>query len=78
MGVISLIAALFKAFGAGLNVFKQERQLKNSPEVVKGALSVQLQQAKDKINAADAVLADPNATPEQHAAALREIRLAHS
>lgn len=73
-----MIAAIFKAIWAALSVFKQEREIRNKPELVKNKLDIAKQAAQDAINKADAVLADPNATPEQHAEALRQIRLAHS
>lgn len=72
------VFAIFKALSAALGVFKQERAIYNKPEMVKGKLEEQKQAAIDAINEADRVLADPNATPEQHADALRKIRLAHS
>jgi hypothetical protein len=70
--------AILAAISAALNAWRQEREIYNKPEMVKNALELRAQEAQDKLNAANAVLANPNATPEQHAEALRTIRLAHS
>lgn len=73
-----MITAILKAIWAALSVFKQEREIRNKPEIAKGKLEVERQKVMDAINEADRVLADPNATPEQHRKALETIRLAHS
>jgi hypothetical protein len=72
--ILPIIAALTAAF----NVWKQERAIYNKPEMAKNELDKARQAAVDAINNADAVLANTKATPEQHAEALRIIRLAHS
>jgi hypothetical protein len=72
--ILPIIAALTAAF----NVWKQERAIYNNPAIVKNELDKARQAATDAINNADAVLANPQSTPEQHAAALKQIRLAHS
>lgn len=73
-----MIGAIIKAILAAISVFRQEREIYNKPEMVKAATATAIQDGKDKLSAAEAVLADPNSTPEQHAEALRSVRLAHS
>jgi hypothetical protein len=46
--------------------------------MVKNKLDIAKQQAKDAIRNAEAVTANPNSTPAQHADALRALRLAGS
>lgn len=75
---MATILAILKALAAGWNVWKQERELHNRPEMVKAKTAAAIQTAKDRLSTAEAILANPNATPDQHAEALRQIRLAHS
>lgn len=75
---MGIVTAILKAMAAAFNVFQQERAIHNTPDMVKDKLKTEKQKAIDAVNAADRVLADPNATPEQHKEALRQIRLAHS
>jgi hypothetical protein len=72
--ILPIIAAITAAF----NVWKQERAIYNKPDIVKNELDKARQAASDALNNADAVAANPNATPAQHAEALKAIRLAHS
>ena len=73
-----MISAIFKALWAALSVYQQERAIYNKPEMVKNKLDIAKQQAKDAVRNAEAVLADPKATPAQHTEALRQLRLAGS
>ena len=73
-----MISAIFKAIWAALAVFKQERSIYNKPEMVRNKVAIGAQEARDAVRNAEAVLADPNATKEQHAEALRQLRLAAS
>jgi hypothetical protein len=73
-----LISAIIQAVLAAFSVFKQERAIYNRPDMVKNSLDTAKQQARDALRNAEAVLADPKATPAQHAEALRQIRLAGS
>lgn len=75
---MGIIGPIIKAIWAALAVFKQERSLYNSPEMTKNKVAIAKQQAIDAINQAEKVLHDQQATPEQHAEALRQIRLAGS
>jgi len=73
-----MIGAIIKAIWAALSVFKQERAIYNSPELIKNKLAIGKQEAVDAVRNAEAVLADPGATTQQHAEALRQLRLAAS
>jgi len=73
-----MIGAIIKAIWAALSVFKQERAIYNSPELIKNKLAIGKQEAVDAVRNAESVLADPAATAEQHAEALRQLRLAAS
>jgi hypothetical protein len=75
---MGLVLAIVKALTAALSVFRQEREVYNKPELVKAKAADAIQEAKDRLSKAEAVLADPNATPAEHAEALRQVRLAHS
>lgn len=75
---MNLILAILKAITTAFDVFKQERSIYNNPDVAKAKLQQQIQDDKDRIAKANAVLANPNSTLEQHAAALRELRLGMS
>ncbi len=75
---MGFIGPIFKAIAAALAVWRQERSLYNSPAEVKNKLDIAKQQSADAVRNAEAVLANPNATPEQHADALRALRLAAS
>jgi hypothetical protein len=46
--------------------------------MIKNKLDIARQQAADAVRNAESVLADTNATPAQHADALRQLRLAAS
>jgi hypothetical protein len=73
-----MIGAIFKALWAAISVFRQERQIYNRPDVVQAKKAEAIQEVKDRLSTAESILSDPNATPEQHAEALRQIRLAQS
>ena len=73
-----MITAIIQALLAAFNVFRQERAIYNDPKMVKNKLDIAKQQARDALRNAEAMAADPNATPQQHAEALRQIRLAGS
>lgn len=73
-----MISAILKAIWAAFAVFKQERSIYNRPDMVKNAVATATQEARDAVRNAEAVLADPNSTAQQHAEALRQIRLAGS
>lgn len=73
-----IIGPLLSAISAAFKVFAQERAIRNSPEMVKNAVAIGIQQSTDAVRNAEAVLADPNSTPEAHAEALRQLRLAAS
>lgn len=75
---MGFIGPIFKAIAAALAVWRQERALYNSPELIKNKLDIAKQQATDAVRNAESVLADPNATPQAHADALRQLRLAAS
>jgi hypothetical protein len=75
---MALLYAIIKAIQAALAVFKQERAIHNTPDMVVAQVEENKRRALDAIYRADKVLADPNATPEQHAEALRQLRLAVS
>jgi hypothetical protein len=75
---MGFIGPILKAIAAAFAVWQLERALRNSPEQVKNKLDIAKQQATDALRNAESVTADPNATPEQHAEALRQIRLAGS
>jgi len=75
---MGFIGPIFKAIWAALAVWKQERSIRNSPEMIKNNLDIAKQQARDALANAESVLSNPNATPEQHAEALRQLRLAGS
>jgi hypothetical protein len=76
--MLGLLNAIFNAVRAGLAVFSQERALYNSPEMAKNKLDIARQASTDAVRNAEAVLADPTATLDQHAEALRALRLAAS
>lgn len=76
--MIALIVALVRAVGAGFSVFQQERAIYNSPAMVKNKLDIAKQEAIDAVRNAEAVTANPNATAQQHADALRQLREAAS
>lgn len=73
-----MISAIIAAVAAALKAWNQERAIYNSPEMVKNKLDIAKQQARDALTNAEAVLADPTSTPQQHAEALRKLRLAGS
>jgi hypothetical protein len=73
-----VISAIIQAILAALSVFKQERAIHNSPELIKNKLDIARQQARDALRNAESLLADTDATSEQHAEALRQLRLAGS
>ena len=75
---MGFIGPIFKAIWAAIAAFRQERSIYNKPEMVKNKLDIAKQQATDAVRNAEAVLADPNSTPEAHAKALRDLRLAAS
>lgn len=75
---MGLITAILKAITAAFSVFQSERAIYNSPDLVKAQIATDKQKLIDALNVANKVLADPNATPQQHQEALRTIRLAHS
>jgi len=75
---MGFILAIIRAITAGANVFSKEREIANRPDMVKTATGNEIQKVKDALTQAEQVLADPQATPAQHAEALRQIRLAHS
>jgi len=75
---MGFIGPLFKAIAAALAVWQQERAIRNSPEMVKNAVAIGIQQSTDAVRNAEATLANPASTPEQHAEALRQLRLAAS
>lgn len=75
---MSIFWAILKALSAAFSAFNRERELYNSPEMVKNKLAQQNQAAKDAVNKADAVLANPNASDEEHKKALDELRRAMS
>ncbi len=73
-----MIGAIIKAIWAALAVFRQERSIYNKPEMVKNKLAIAKQEATDAVRIAETTLANPNSTPEQHAEALRALRMAAS
>ena len=75
---MGIIGPLLSAIAAGFKVWLQERAIRNSPEMVKNVVAIGIQQSTDAVRNAEAVLADPNSTPEAHAEALRQLRLAAS
>jgi hypothetical protein len=75
---VGFIGPILKAIAAAFAVWQQERQIYNAPAMVKNKLDIAKQQAIDAVLNAEAVLADSNATPAQHADALRQLRLAAS
>lgn len=75
---MGFIGPILKAISAAFAVWQQERAIYNSPAMVKNKLDIAKQQATDAVRNAESVLADPNATPQQHADALRQLRLAAS
>lgn len=75
---MAILLAILKALSAAFHVYKQERGLHNTPDMVKNKLAIAVQNGQDAVNRADEVLANPLSTPQQHAEALRQIRLAHS
>lgn len=75
---MGLFLAVVKAIQAALAVFRQEREIHNTPDMVAAKLQENKRNALDAIYHADKVLANPGATPEQHAEALRQLRLAVS
>lgn len=75
---MSIFWAILKALSAAFSAFQKERELYNNPEMVKNKLAQQNQEAKDAINRADAVLADPTASAEAHKQALDQLRKAMS
>jgi len=75
---MGFIGPIFKAIAAALAVWQQERALRNSPEMIKNKLDLAKQKSADAIRNAEAVLADPKATPQAHMEALRQLRLAAS
>jgi hypothetical protein len=75
---VSIFWAILKALSAGFSIFQKERELYNNPEIVKNKLAQQNQEAKDAVNKADAVLANPNASEAEHKKALDELRRAMS
>ncbi len=70
--------AILAALSAALNAWRQERLVYNSPEMIKNKLDIARQDARDALAITEATLSNPNATPEQHAEALRALRLAGS
>ena len=70
--------AIFKAITAGLNVWRQERALRNTEKMIKNAEAIQNAKLVDDLNSAAAVLKNPNSTKEQKDAAIQFIRLSHS
>lgn len=75
---MGFILTVLKAFTAAWNVWKQEREVHNRPDIVKERTAQNIQLVKERLVMAEAILVDPEASPEKHLAALREIRLAHS
>lgn len=75
---MGIAIAILKALSAAWSVWTQERAIANRPEIVKSVAAQNIQTVKDRLSAAEAVLADPSASAEDHLNALREVRLAHS
>lgn len=75
---MSLFSAILAAILAAFDAFRRERQLYNNPEMVKNKLAQQNQAAKDAVNNADAILADPTTSAGDHKRALDELRRAMS
>lgn len=75
---MGFIGAILKAITAALSVWRQERAIHNSPELIKNKLDIARQESTDAVRVAEATLANPNATSQQHADALRRLREAAS
>ncbi len=76
--MFGIVGPLLSAISAALAVWRQERALYNSPDIIKNHLDTARQAARDALNSADAVAANPKATAAQHADAIRALRLADS
>ena len=75
---MATLLAILKAVSAAWTVWKSEREIYNRPDMVRGRVQEQQQQLRDRLNKWDAILSDPNATPQDHAEALRQLRLSDS
>ena len=75
---MGFLGPIFKAIAAALAVWQQERAIRNNPAMIKNSLDIAKQQATDAVRVAEATLANPNSTPQQHADALRALREAAS
>lgn len=75
---MGFLGPLLKAIAAAFATWNQERALRNSPEQIKNVHDIAVQKARDAVRNSEAVLADSTATPEAHAEALRQLRLAAS
>lgn len=75
---MGIALSILKALTAAWNVWKQEREIFNRPDMVKQKAAENIQLAQDRLSIAEATLADPRSTRAQHAEALRQVRLAHS
>lgn len=74
----AIISEILKIGATLLSIFARFYEAKNSPAEVQAAVEQLHQDLKDKERAIDAVLSDPNATPEQHKAALEKLRMSQS
>jgi len=75
---VGFIGPILKAIAAAFAVWQQERAIYNSPALVKNKLDIAKQAATDAVRNAEATLANPDATAQQHADALRALREAAS
>lgn len=73
-----MIGAIIKAILAALSVWKQERELRNSPQMIAAKVAGEREKVAERLRETDAVLANPNASAEDHAEALKRLRLLHS
>jgi len=75
---MGFIGPILKALAWAFAIWQQERAIYNSPAEIKNKLDIAKQAAADAVRNAEATLANPNATPQAHADALRQLRMAAS
>src|SRR5437660_5028966 len=75
---MGFIGPILSALAAAFNVWRQERAIYNSPDEIKNKIAIGIQQSTDAVRNAEAKLANPASTLQEHADALRQLRLAAS
>lgn len=73
-----MISTILKVIWAAISAWNQERRLQNDPAMIKAAAAQEIQNTRDAIETAEAILADPKSSPKDHAEALRIVRLSQS